>query len=172
MGSFTMRRHVYWAALVVAAALIEASWLGVIRLQGVMPDLILLLLIYFGVTKGDERAMFTGLIGGLVQDVTGDTLLGHHVLPLVAVGFIVGRLSERLVTGHPSVKVALVFCASLFHGLLFISISYFQNPELNALYLFGVSVIPRAFYTALMTPLIFFALERSRHFGADSTGDA
>ena len=161
-----MRRHVYWAALVVAAALIESSWLGVIRLQGVMPDLILLLVVYFGVTKGDERAMFTGLIGGLFQDVAGDTGLGHHVLPLVAVGFIVGRLSERLVTGHPSVKAALVFCASLLHGAIFTSISYLQNPELNALYLFGVSVIPRAFYTALMTPLIFFALERSNHFGA------
>jgi rod shape-determining protein MreD len=154
-------RHSVWAAVVILAALIEATWLGVMRFQGVLPDLILLLVVFFGITEGEERAMFTGVMGGLFQDVASNSALGHHVLCLVVVGFVAGRMSHRLVTDHPAVQAATVFAAGLIHGLLFTTIAYIQNPQIGAINLMMTSVVPKAFYTALVTPLVFLAVNGS-----------
>ena len=155
-----MMRNVGWAAIVVAAALIQTTWLDAIQLQGVLPDLTLLLVVYFAVAEGEERAMFTGVLGGMYQDVAGDMVLGHHVLCHVIVGYVVGRVARRLIVEHPVVKVGLVMSASLLHGLLSTGIEYVQTPGKSALHMLLTTVVPGAFYTALVTPFVFFLLAR------------
>ena len=155
-----MRRNVWWAVIVVTAALIQTTWLDAIRFQGVLPDLTLLLVVYFAVAEGEERAMLTGVLGGLYQDVAGDTVLGHHVLCLVVAGYVVGRVARRLVMEHPMVKVGLVMGAGLLNGVLFTAVEYVQTPAKSALHALMTTVVPGAFYTALVTPLVFFVLAR------------
>lgn len=159
-----VRRNLYWAIAVMVAALVETTWLKAISVMDVTPNLTLLLVIYFAMADGEERAMFTGAMGGLFQDVARSTVLGHHVLCLVLVGYASGRIATRLVTEHPAVKAGLVFCASIVYGLLAILVQYVQTPDLAAMHNIVARVVPGAFYTALFTPVLFFLLDRSfRH---------
>ncbi|MBI4556452.1 MAG: rod shape-determining protein MreD [Candidatus Hydrogenedentes bacterium] len=156
-----MRRTFWWMTLVIAASLIQSTWLDVIRIAGVLPDLPLLLVVYFAIVEGEERAMFTGVIAGLIQDVATDVALGHHVLCLVLVGYAAGRIATRLIADHPAVKAGLVFLASFTNGLIYTLILYVQQPDIAGLNKLAASVIPGAFYTTLVTPVIFFLLDRS-----------
>lgn len=155
-----MRANIYWALLVVTASLIEVTWLGAIRIGDVLPDLVLLLVVYFAMTSGAERAMFTGVLGGIFQDVAAGSGLGHHVLALVVAGYIVGALADRLILESPAVKATMVLCACAVHGLLYVAVDFIQNPEMSAVDAILVSMIPRAFYTMLVTPLVFIPLAR------------
>lgn len=163
-----LRRNIGWAVVVVAAALVQTTWLDAIKFQGVLPDLTLLLIVFFAITDGEERAMYTGVLGGIYQDVAGNTALGHHVLCHVIVGYAVGRLAKRLVLDHPVIKVGLTMGASLADGLLFTVIQYVQNPAMSALRMIVATVVPGAFYTALMTPLVFLALSRAFRRGEEA----
>ncbi len=156
-----MGRNLAWATLVVAAALLESTWLDAIRVMEVVPDLTLLLVVYFAVGNGPERAMFTGVLGGLFQDVARNNVIGHMVLCYVIVGYAAGRIAARLATEHPAVKLSLVFLSSLVVGLLSIMIRYVQDPGIGALDNIVARVVPGAFYTTLFTPLLFFALDKS-----------
>lgn len=156
-----MRKNVVWAVLVIATALVEATWLSRVRIQGAVPELTLLLVVYFAIVDGEERAMFTGALGGLFQDIAADAVLGHHVLCLVAVGYLAGRISTRLITDHPAVKAGLVLCSSLFQGSLYTAVLYLQDSGFSVLRAFLTAVVPGAFYTALVTPIVFFLLDRS-----------
>jgi rod shape-determining protein MreD len=155
-----MRKNLLWASIVIAASLIQMTWLDAIRIQGVLPDLTLLLVLYFAISEGEERAMFTGVLGGLCQDVTGNAVLGHNILCNVVVGYVVGRMAHRLITEHPAVKVGLVFLAVIIHGFLFTCIQYVQTPYMSATRTILATVLPGAFYTALVTPVAFFILDR------------
>jgi len=163
-----MRKNILWAVVVVATALLQTTWLDAIRLQGVLPDLTLLLVLYFAMFHGEERAMFTGLLGGLYQDVAGDSLLGHHILCHVLIGFWVARLARRLITEHPAVKVGVVLCAAVVHGAFYTFIQYVQTPDMSAVHTIFATVMPGAFYTALVTPIVFLLLERSLHFDEEA----
>jgi len=153
-----MAKNLIWIITVAVTALIQTTWPDALKIQGVLPDLTLLLVVYFAISEGEERAMFTGLLGGIYQDVASNAVLGHHVLCHVIVGFIVGRVSTRLVTEHPAVKAGLTFLAGVVHGILYTGIGYVQEPDFLPAYTIVTAVVPGAFYTALLTPIAFAML--------------
>ena len=155
-----MRKNIIWASLTVFTSLLQTTWLDGIQIQGVTPSLTLLLVIYFALADGEERAMYTGVLAGLFQDVASESVLGHHVLCYVIVGYLVGRVSVRLITQNPAVKVGLVCLASLISGLLFTIVLAVQDPQWSLIATIRSNVIPSTLYTALATPLAFFLIDR------------
>ena len=152
--------NVIWIVTVIVTALVQTTWPDFLTLQGVTPDLTLILVVYFAIAEGEERAMFTGALGGLYQDVASQSVLGQNVLCLVVIGYAAGRLSTRLVTGHPAVKAGLVLLAGTAQGMLFNCINYVQYPGTPVIENILTAVVPAAFFTALITPFVFFGLSR------------
>ncbi len=152
--------NVLWITATVVMALVQTSWPDFLTLQGVTPDLTLILVVYFAIVEGEERAMFTGAIGGIYQDVASQAVLGHNVICLVLIGYCVGRLSTRLVTGHPAVKAGMVFLAGLAQGVLYTAVRFVQYPDTPVVETIVTAVVPASFYTALITPFVFLGLSR------------
>ena len=151
-------RNFLWLVVVVLASFLQTTWPDTLKFQGVLPDLPLLLTVYFALADGEERAMFTGALGGLYQDVASGGVLGHHVLCLVLLGYFAGRFSTRLLVDHPAVKAGVVLVAGLFGGTLHLLVAYAQDPVSGFLFPLLTSAVPSAFFTALITPLAFLVL--------------
>ncbi|MBP9002777.1 MAG: rod shape-determining protein MreD [Candidatus Hydrogenedentes bacterium] len=160
-GAF-WKRTLWWLASTVLMALIQTSWPESLKLQETAPDLVLVLVVFYAMRDGEEKAMFTGLVGGLYQDIAVDTVLGHHVLAYVCVGFLAGTLSLRLVTEHPIVKAGLVFLAGLTQTALFCLIQYLQEPARGLLVPWLAMGVPASSYSALVSPLLFIVAGRRR----------
>ncbi len=154
-----MLRNIAWVVVVVCAALVQTTWPDFLKIQGVTPELVLMLVVYFAIAAGEERAMFTGALGGIYQDVASKAALGHNILCLVIVGYAVGRISTRLVTDHPAVKAGLVLLAGVAQGVLHTLIDYVQYPDTPVITTIVSVVVPAAFYTAVITPFVFVALD-------------
>jgi rod shape-determining protein MreD len=157
-----MRQNSVWAAMVIAAALLEATWPQALSLQRVVPDLIVVLVVYFSIAEGAERGMYTGVLGGMFQDVAGNTGIGHHILCLVIIAYVVGRMASRLITENPYVKTVTVLLASMVHGILYLAVEYVQKVDMNALKMMSFSIVPQACFTALLTPFVFLLVSRLR----------
>lgn len=155
-----LRKNITWLLAVIFAAMLETTWLEHIRYHDVVPDLTLLMVLYFAIVDGEERAMLTGAVGGIFQDVASNATLGHHVLCHVIVGYIAARVAARMITEHPAAKAGLVLGAGILSGLLAIAVAYIQDPSIPAFHNIIARVVPGSFYTALFTPLMFFILDR------------
>jgi len=153
-----MRTSFIWVIFIVFAALLEAQWPYFLRVQGVVPQLVLVLVVYFAMNDSTERAMFTGVLGGLFQEVAADEVLGHRILCLVVVGFVAGTLSRRLIIENPAVKAGAIIAASFIHGVLYLLIDYIQWPGSSNVHAQLAALFPQACYTALVAPGIFLAL--------------
>lgn len=160
---YRMRIYLFWAVVTLLAAMIQTNWPGLLKFQEVTPDIILVCLVYFAIAFGEEWAMFTGLLGGLYLDVAVGTTLGHHVLCYVVTGYILGRLSTRLISEHAAIKAGAVFLAGGGWGILYTSIQYFQRPQSGMLQPLISNIIPTAFYSAILTPVVFLTLDRIFH---------
>lgn len=158
-----MLKNIGWIIVITLAAILQTTWPDTLKLQGVAPDLTLLLVVYFAFHDGEERAMLSGLLGGLYLDVVGDFGLGHHVLSLAVVGYVAGKVSTRFITEHPAVKVASVFVSALIQGFLFTLIQEIRTPETAFFQDLLVFVVPGAFFTSIFTPIIFGVLQRLFH---------
>lgn len=166
----TLPDYVFWFLCVITGALVQTNWPEMLKLQEVSPDIILALVVYFAIAFGETRAMMTALVGGIYLDVAVNTTLGHHVFCYVLIGYFCGRLSTRLITEHEAIKAGLVVVASFIQGVLFVAIQYVMQPQRGMLFSILSTVIPVAFYSAVVTPIVFIAVERIFHRREAITG--
>ena len=99
-----MLKNIIWVIFIIVIALVQTSWPDMLKLQEVIPDLCLILVVYVAIMEGEVRAMITALIAGVYQDMASGAVLGHHVLCLVIVAYVTGKLSRRIITEHPAMK--------------------------------------------------------------------
>lgn len=156
------RKNVLWILLLLITAAVQATWFEGLQFRGVLPNLVLILVVYFSLSDGEERGMATALVGGLFQDVAAATSLGHHVLCYVIVAYTVGTIAHRLIIDHPAVKAAAVLISAVAYGLLFTIVAYIQDPARGIIDPIMRTVVPAAFYTAVITPFVFIALDTMR----------
>ncbi len=166
----TIADYMFWFGTIIAAALLQTNWPEFLKLQEVSPDIMLVLVVYFAIAYGEERAMMTALAGGIYLDVAINTALGHHVFCYVLTGYCCGRLLTRLITEHEAIKAGMVLAACFFNGILFIAIQYVQEPARGMLYPILTDAAPCAFYSAIVTPLVFLTVERIFHRREAITG--
>lgn len=87
-------RGLAFLLLVLMAAVLQVSFFGFFSYEGVVPNLVLLVVVAAGLTRGPETAAFLGFVGGLAIDLAppSDHIAGRWALALVIVGCIAGRV--------------------------------------------------------------------------------
>jgi rod shape-determining protein MreD len=96
-----VRPHHLAIALAVSIALVlQLSVFPHFSVQGVVPDLVLLVVVATALRHGSEVGIATGFAGGLLLDLVppADHVAGRWALALMVVGYVAGRLAT---TGSP-----------------------------------------------------------------------
>jgi rod shape-determining protein MreD len=87
-------------AAVSVALVLQASVFSHVAFQGVLPDLVLLVVVAAGLAYGSEQGLVLGFGAGLLLDLAppADHYAGRWALALMVVGYVAGRLAA---SGRP-----------------------------------------------------------------------
>lgn len=85
------------AAAVVLALLLQVSLAPHLAWQGVVPNLVLLVVVAAALTRGPQFAMVVGFAAGALLDLAppADHTAGRWALALVVVGYVAGRVRSE-----------------------------------------------------------------------------
>jgi rod shape-determining protein MreD len=97
--------------LLLLAAVLQVSFFGFFTLDGVVPNLVLLVVVAVAIARGPEVAAPLGFLGGLVLDLAppADHVAGRWALALVVAAYVAGRVRQD---ARRSTLVALVTVAA------------------------------------------------------------
>ena len=97
--------------LLLLAAVLQVSFFGFFTLDGVVPNLVLLVVVAVAIARGPEVAAPLGFLGGLVLDLVppADHVAGRWALALVVAAYVAGRVRQD---ARRSTLVALVTVAA------------------------------------------------------------
>ena len=99
-------------AVVVAAAL-QTIMTGLWPRLTMFFDLPLVVVIYYGITKGPTGALLAGTGAGLMQDALEGTLLGVSALSKALVGYLVGMVGLRFALAPVTSRVLVLAAATV-----------------------------------------------------------
>lgn len=144
--------------VLLVAVVLQVSFFPHIAWHGVVPDLVLLVVVAVGLTRGSRSAALVGFAGGLMLDLAppADHLTGRWALALVAVGYLVGlvrtpgqgrRPEPVLVVGAAA---AASFLATSIFGLTGLVL---QDPVVSVPDMLQVILVALV-WDVLLTPLL------------------
>lgn len=92
----TVRRVLLGAATVLTAVLLQLTVVARLPLPGAGPDLVLVLVLAFGLRDGPAAGMVTGFLAGLLADLLTDHASGRLALAYVVAGLVAGSVAGPL----------------------------------------------------------------------------
>lgn len=135
--------------LVILALMLQTSWIPKMTILGVAPDLIVMVIVYIGVTGGQIEGTALGFLAGFFQDISMPVRLGSNALANSIVGFGAGYGKAGLVAEGLLVRSAMLFVAVLARDLLYFLCNAGWNLQ-EMVFLFFRYSPGTAVYTALV----------------------
>lgn len=161
--------YVYTVILVILSLVIQAHpSFDVIRIAGIKPDLLFILIVYLGYSFGPIYGQLTGFAAGLLHDSVSNSPLGLLTLPKLAAGFAVGLIGRSVLKSNIAAIILLLFVSTIIKGIITLFLSYiFYHGTLSSIIHL---IIPESFYNAILAPLLFFLFDKIYHSQLEKEG--
>jgi rod shape-determining protein MreD len=159
-----MSRNVALILLSLAALLVQTTLVPQIAIATIVPDVVLIWIVYVALTRGQIPAMTVGFVLGILTDVLsgGTSMLGLSALAKTLAGFLAGysfnenKIGQNL-SGMQFPLILLI--VSLLHNLLYFLV-FLQGSDITwnaAVLQFG---LPTTAYTVAVAFIPMFAFAR------------
>ncbi|NLY73703.1 MAG: rod shape-determining protein MreD [Firmicutes bacterium] len=147
---------------------LQATWLAGVNLPGrIIPDLILIMVISYGLLRGPDEGLFFGLAAGLFLDLVAGGAIGVQTLSKTIAGFSAGLLEKTIFKDNLLVPVIAVFVGTLLFESLNVLMYLSFGGNYNYWLLLISAIIPLAFYNAVLAPLVYRLFLKMESFIAE-----
>ena len=140
----------------IPVVLIQLTVIPFVAIQEVVPNLILIAVVYFSISNGQIFGTITGASYGLLFDLISGNLVGSHMLSKTVAGFVAGYFSgetrrEKYLYTYSFTLVVLL--SALADAMIF---SFFSVIDFNTNFLmalFNHALLP-SIYTSIVSILV------------------
>ena len=155
----TVRQSAVFSFILIGTlALAQTFVLDFISIAGVSPDLVLLLLIFVAQKQGSMRGQLTGLVGGLIEDLTSLSPPGFHALLRLTIGFVAGLTHNKVFLDPVFVPIILIAGATLMKWPLAALIAGVFSVDAASAAPFTSRFFIELGYNAVLAPPVFAIL--------------
>ena len=113
-----MRRFLFYLLIGIFFALLQSSLFPLLLPTGLRPNLLLILILYLGLSENLSSSVAIALLLGGIQDSFSGTSLGLYVTVDLTILLLVRLLSEHLNAESPALLLLLISGGTLVQNLL------------------------------------------------------
>lgn len=153
--------------ILLLAVVLQVAVLGYLAVDGVVPDLALLVVVAAALARGPQFAAVLGFAGGLLLDVAppADHVAGRWALAFVAVGYLAGRVRQdarESTLAAVATVAACSFVGTSVYALTGLVLGDGALPATEMLRVVAISVLWDVLVTPLVLPLLLIGFRRLR----------
>jgi rod shape-determining protein MreD len=154
-------RALVLTGVITLAVVLQVAVFSVISVDGVVPNLALLVVVAAALVRGPEFAALLGFLSGLVIDLAppSDHVAGRWALALVVVGYLAGRVRHDAGSSAIAALITVAACSFVGTSIFALSGMLLQDPAVpvgEALRVIPVAVL----YDVLVAPFVLPVLMR------------
>jgi len=135
--------------------LLQSTLLHFISIQGIIPDLSLIALVFLSNRNGKVVGETIGFAGGLFEDFLSLSPLGFHALIKTLLGFTFGFTHGVVFIGDIMMPMLMIGIASIVKGVLVSFISSFFQMSLSGYSFFSLKTLIEIGYNVVLAPFVF-----------------
>jgi rod shape-determining protein MreD len=161
-----MKRVIPPLLLGVLLLIVQTTLLPFIPIHGIRPDILLVFTLYLGLSFSPVSGGTLAFLMGYLMDLFSGNAFGFYALSRPLVFFAAQFFRERFYLEGFYSKFLFAFIYAVSEGLLiFLFMNAFHPAPLGSLYpLLLTFLLPQSFFTALVTPPLFFLFQKGSSF--------
>lgn len=160
-------RTMLWLSVIILSIIIQTTFLPLIAIQGVYPDMLLVIVVSYSLLSGKEKGVGMGFFAGLLQDLASGSVFGTVTLSKLATGYIFGLAERKVFKEHVFLPVAATAVATVLNSMMMFLLLFMLGIKVNILPTVMNSVLPLALYNLMIAIPIHHAVYRLTTFTAE-----
>jgi rod shape-determining protein MreD len=161
-----MEHYIRSALALLVLLLLQTTFVPFLSINGFLPDVLLIWVVYIALTRGQLEATITGFVVGLLQDAVAIQFFGLSALSKTLAGFVAGYFFNENLTDQTlgSYRFLLItFLSSFVHNILYygIFLQGIQDALLTTMIEFSIAA---SLYTVLVGVFPMFTFVRKYRF--------
>lgn len=152
-----MVRILSMSAIIIINFVLQTTFFPEIALLGVTPDTALVLIVSYGILRGDVEGAIFGLFMGLVFDMLSGTFIGIYALLGFLTGYVCGKPFKDFFKDNYFLPFIVVVFASICYQVMLYITTIMLTGNLDFWHYATTIILPKTIYTAsLSIPLYSF----------------
>ncbi|MBN1425851.1 rod shape-determining protein MreD [Candidatus Fermentibacteria bacterium] len=107
-----------WIFVALSAGLVNALFARWLQIGPWQPDILLVSLVYLGLTSGPTAAVLVGFLTGIYQDLYAPQILGTHALAHTVTGYLAGVVGEKVQAEQVVIQVTTLCALCLLNSAM------------------------------------------------------
>jgi rod shape-determining protein MreD len=136
--------------LLAMLAILQSVIFNDLTLLDGRPDLILLVIVAWGIIGRSREAMIWGLIGGLFLDQLSGIPLGTTAIILIIIAYLVSFTEGRFWEANPLMPMGVMMLFSLLYHLINVLILWLLGKQMDLSYTLVRIILPSTFINLIL----------------------
>ena len=152
-----MKKAIFYLLTTAGVLWIQMAGDYFVGASGFSANVVLVIVLYFGLSRGPMTGVVLGLIWGLLVDASGLGLIGLHALLFAASGYLAGMLRRQL--DEKKIWTQAIFSTGVSGAFV---LFYFVLDRLFSIgaHPFSVSMLAQPLINGAVAPLLFWLMLR------------
>lgn len=156
-----MGRVIFWTAVTALfTALLEAAIISNIPFLPVMPDLVMLVIVYVSFVNSSSVGSTTGFISGLILDFLSASPIGLNAFTKTVTGYVAGKFSGSFNLDRLVIPALMGLGATVLKALVTLLLSLFFGPSIVAYRVAGSALWLEMAANVVCAPVVFAILSQ------------
>ena len=150
-----MRRVLVQLAIIILSFLLQTSVFRYLTLTGIVPNILLIPTVSFGMMRGRKEGMLVGFFSGLLLDLMFGKVIGPYALLYMYLGYINGFFHRVYYMEDILLPMLMVGGNDLIFGIIVYIITYLLRGRLELGYYLIHVILPEMIYTMILTLFLY-----------------
>ena len=150
-----MRRILTIFFLITISFLLQSTVLSIYSINGMAPNLMLILTMSFGIMRGRREGMLTGLCCGFLYDVYYGSLLGPYMLLCMIIGFLNGYFHKDFLMEDIMLPLFIIIVDDFVFCFVQYIFYFLLRNKTNLMFYFINVFLPQILFTVIATIIVY-----------------
>ncbi|MDO4648646.1 MAG: rod shape-determining protein MreD [Eubacteriales bacterium] len=150
-----MKSKIILFLTILCSFLLQSTVVHSISLGSISPNLILILVVSFGLMRGRKSGLWVGFFSGILIDIFYGYPFGFYALIYMYIGFFSGYAHRICYDDDLKVPVLLVTVSDFVYNIAVYGLQFLLRGRTGLFtYLYRI-ILPEVFYTAILTLIVY-----------------
>ncbi|MBE6022840.1 MAG: rod shape-determining protein MreD [Cellulosilyticum sp.] len=149
-----MMRTIVLGILLVFVHILESTLFEYIRIGGIGPNFMIMIIVSFALLRGSKEGMLIGLVAGLLYDISFGLHIGPTMITYMLIGYTCGKFNKNFYRENFIIPFICTLISSLFYSMVNI-MALVLRGTLNFGYFIKSVMIPELIYTITLSLIVY-----------------